>query len=218
VPAQKVSLVENGVLKTLLMSRRPGYGILRSNGHGRSSGGEPPRAAPGNLILTAAGGMDFDELKKALLERCRAEGLEHGLVISSLGLPPAAELQSSLMAMMTGGGEGGLKLSAVAATRIFVGDGREEPVRGLLTADFTPRAFLGIEAAGVQRHVLNILSADDGSVMGGLRTFALSNSDDQSGGIPVSVAAPALLFPELELLPSEAPRERLPVLPHPLAR
>jgi len=218
VPAQGVSLVEQGVLKTLLMSRRPGYGILQSNGHGRTSGGEPPRATPGNLILTAANGKSLETLKQDLIERCRKEGLGHGLVISSLGLPPAEELQSSLMSMMAGGAQGGLKLSAIVANLISVADGREQPVRGLLTADFTPRALLQIEAAGAERFVLNMLSADDGSVAGGVRSFAISNSDEQGAGTPVSVAAPALLFPELEFAPSEAPRQRLPLIAHPLAR
>jgi hypothetical protein len=54
--------------------------------------------------------------------------------------------------------------------------------------------------------------------MGGIRTFVISNSDDQGAGIPVSVAAPALLFPELEFAPSETPRGRLPLVANPFAR
>ena len=34
VPAQRVSLIEKGVLKSLLMSRTPRKEIARSNGHG----------------------------------------------------------------------------------------------------------------------------------------------------------------------------------------
>src|SRR2546425_8434927 len=36
VPARRVSLIEQGVLKNFLMSRRPGKDMPQSNGHGRS--------------------------------------------------------------------------------------------------------------------------------------------------------------------------------------
>ena len=37
VPGQKVTIVDAGKLKDLLMSRRPGPDFGKSNGHGRSS-------------------------------------------------------------------------------------------------------------------------------------------------------------------------------------
>lgn len=51
-PAQKVSLVERGLLKTLLMSRTPSRDIGNSNGHGRTGYATWTRGAVGNLILS----------------------------------------------------------------------------------------------------------------------------------------------------------------------
>jgi len=219
VPARRLSLVENGILQSLLMSRRPGYGILQSNGHGRSAGGAPPRATAGNMIVTASEGKSLAELKQDLIALCRREGLEHGLLITSIGLPPAAELQSSLMTLLTGGGsEGGLKLAAIAASLVAVADGREEPVRGLMTGEFTPRALLSIAAAGKERHVFNFLGADDGTVMGMIRSFVTTITDETEEGVPISVAGPALLFPEVEFSQSAAPQEKPPLTVRPLLR
>src|SRR3990172_6220537 len=44
VAGSKVVLVEEGILKTFLMSRTPRKGLERSNGHGRADGGDAPRA------------------------------------------------------------------------------------------------------------------------------------------------------------------------------
>src|SRR5262249_58431810 len=52
VPAQRVSLIEQGVLKSLLMSRTPRKQIARSNGHGRAPRFAGVRAHVGTLVLT----------------------------------------------------------------------------------------------------------------------------------------------------------------------
>src|SRR5262245_58114115 len=56
VPARRVSLIEQGVLKNFLMSRRPGKDMPQSNGHGRS--GIPGRetAQIGNLFIQSSEG------------------------------------------------------------------------------------------------------------------------------------------------------------------
>ena len=48
VPAQKVTLVDHGVLKTFLCGRSPVKGCSQSNGHGRCQPGYPPTARQGN--------------------------------------------------------------------------------------------------------------------------------------------------------------------------
>ena len=54
VPAENVQLVENGVLKTFLMSRSPLVTIPHSNGHGRRQLGFVPVARQGNLIVSSS--------------------------------------------------------------------------------------------------------------------------------------------------------------------
>src|SRR6267142_1776141 len=63
VPAQRVSLVEHGVLKNFEMSRSPLVGFPRSNGHCRRQLGATPVSRQGNLIGLLiddiAGGFTF---------------------------------------------------------------------------------------------------------------------------------------------------------------
>jgi predicted Zn-dependent protease len=54
VPAQRVSLVEHGVLKNFEMSRSPLLGFPRSNGHGRRQLGATPVSRQGNLIVQSS--------------------------------------------------------------------------------------------------------------------------------------------------------------------
>ena len=51
--AQRVALIEDGVLKTFLMSRLPIASFSASNGHGRAQGGKVPTGRQGNLIVTS---------------------------------------------------------------------------------------------------------------------------------------------------------------------
>jgi len=53
-PAQKVNLVENGVLKAFLMGRSPIKGFAHSNGHGRAMQGLKPVSRQGNLLVDSS--------------------------------------------------------------------------------------------------------------------------------------------------------------------
>ena len=53
VPAEKVTIVDKGMLKDLLMSRRPGPDFGKSNGHGRASFLADPRPTMSNLLLSS---------------------------------------------------------------------------------------------------------------------------------------------------------------------
>ena len=54
VPAEKVTLVENGKLKNLLMSRRPGPDFDKSNGHGRAAFLADPKPTMSNLFFSSS--------------------------------------------------------------------------------------------------------------------------------------------------------------------
>ena len=51
--ARRVDLIEDGVLKTFLMSRLPIASFVDSNGHGRAQTGRVPTGRQGNLIVTS---------------------------------------------------------------------------------------------------------------------------------------------------------------------
>ena len=142
VPARKVSLVEEGVLKGLLMSRRPTKDTPKSNGHGRSAIPGRETAQIGNLFIQASGGKSYEDLKKTLLDMCRSEKLEYGIVIKALD--------------ESGRGPIG---SPVLAYKVYVSDGREELIRGASASGITVRSLRTIEAAGADSFVANRLSA-----------------------------------------------------------
>jgi predicted Zn-dependent protease len=54
VKAQKVTVVENGILKNFLMSRLPLDGFPESNGHGRRAPGFNVAGRQSNLLVTAS--------------------------------------------------------------------------------------------------------------------------------------------------------------------
>ena len=53
VPAQRVEVIQDGVLKNFLMSRMPIKEFQTSNGHGRNQPGLMPTGRQGNLIVTS---------------------------------------------------------------------------------------------------------------------------------------------------------------------
>lgn len=69
IPARRVALVEDGLLKDFLLSRYPVVGFTKSNGHGRGFPGYWPEGFPGNLFLSSK----EPQSQAALLERLRAE-------------------------------------------------------------------------------------------------------------------------------------------------
>ena len=66
IRATRVRLVEDGVLKTFLMSRRPVEGFPQSNGHGRRQAGFAPVARQANLIVRSTKQVPFDKLRKLI--------------------------------------------------------------------------------------------------------------------------------------------------------
>ncbi len=84
VPARRVSLIADGVLKGFLLSRYPVVGFSRSNGHGRRPAGYPVIGSPGNLILSARNAVSEGELRNLLREECRRRGKTHGLWVRKL--------------------------------------------------------------------------------------------------------------------------------------
>src|SRR5271166_641677 len=53
VPATRVEVIQNGILKNFLMSRMPIQGFDKSNGHGRAQYGLMPVGRQGNLIVSS---------------------------------------------------------------------------------------------------------------------------------------------------------------------
>ena len=144
VPARRVSLIEQGVLKNFLMSRRPGKDMPQSNGHGRS--GIPGRetAQIGNLFIQSSEGKSYEDLKQQLLKMCQTENLQYGILIKSLvsdGRSPIG--------------------MPVLTYKVYVADGREELIRGAFAQGIPIRSLRQIEAVGNDAFVVNRLAGSN---------------------------------------------------------
>src|SRR5262249_7340061 len=83
-PAQKVNLVEGGVLKAFLMGRSPIQGFPHSSGHGRAMQGLKPVARQGNLIVDSSKQVSFEELRKRLIDEVKSRGKPYGLLFEEI--------------------------------------------------------------------------------------------------------------------------------------
>jgi TldD protein len=72
--AQRVQLIQDGVLKTFLMSRLPIASFSASNGHGRAQTGRMPTGRQGNLIVTSTKTVPDAKLREAVDRRSKETG------------------------------------------------------------------------------------------------------------------------------------------------
>jgi predicted Zn-dependent protease len=213
VAAKPVNLVEKGNLKTLLMSRRPREEISQSNGHGRSGFRGNPGTQIGNLLITTEKGKTYRELKKELLDLCKDQGLDFGLIIKMVDNPAITGMES------TGFGPGSAQAETALTTpviivRVYVKDGREELVRGLTVSELSVSDLKDITAVGKDYYVLNRMVAPGGTISGGIFAYYISRAGT-SLTIPASIAAPSVLFEELEFKKSAEKRQKTPLMTHP---
>ena len=213
VPAEKVTLVSNGKLKGLLMSRRPGSDFEASNGHGRAAFGIDARPTMSNLFFTSTETVSKDELKKKFLDACRAEKLDYCLVVRQMDNPSISIMHqedfTELLASF--GGNAATDRLPLVVYRVYVSDGREELVRGARITGFSPRSLRNIESIGNDDYVYNYMQNQSAGVAG----TALGAFGTAQNGVPASVVAPSLLFEEAEVRGARGEPKRLPILPEP---
>jgi TldD protein len=188
VKAQKVTLVDHGVLKNFEMSRSPLADFPVSNGHGRRQLGATPVSRQGNLIVESSKTMTNDQLRAKLIELVKQQGKTYGLLIDDIaggftftgrGQPQAFQVQP------------------LVVYKVFA-DGRpDELVRGVDIVGTPLAALTKIVATGDTMEVFN------------------GYCGAESGSVPVSAAAPALLTSELEVQKKQSSTDRPPILPPP---
>jgi TldD protein len=188
MPAERVEVIRDGVLKNFLMSRMPVKGFAQSNGHGRAQAGLMATGRQGNLIVSSTHTVKDSELRQQLIDQVKKQGKPYGLYFEDI--------------------EGGFTLTTRSLPQAFqvlpvlvwkvYPDGRpDELVRGVDIVG-TPLAALNrIEVTGDKTDVFN-------GVCGA-----------ESGSVPVSAAAPAMLFSEMEVQKRAHSRNRPPILPPP---
>jgi TldD protein len=214
VRAQKVTVVQDGTLKALLMSRRPGNDTDQSNGHGRSGFLSDAKATMSNLFFTSTETSSPAELKKKFLDDCRAEKLQYCIIVRQMDNPSLSLLHqedfSELLASFNGGAGTGDRLPLLVY-KIYPEDGREEVIRGARIIGVNTRSLRNVAGIGNDPYVYNYMQ----SQIAGFTGTALGAFGSAQGGLPATVVAPSLLFEELEVRGARGEPKRLPLLPAP---
>ncbi len=203
VPAERVELVEEGVVQTLLMSRTPREDIAASNGHGRGSRSSRLVGMPGVTTVTNRHGRGQARLYRQAFKMARQSGLDHVLVIRTLDDP--AMHSGVPVRRIHFGDDGGPSLTEPLIVVRRHPDGREEPVRNarfLLADHRVLRDIVATTTLHTEHHYLAPAVLHGGTAWVGGPT----------SGVPVTLRVPdAVLISELELGP-QPPEQRPPPL------
>jgi len=190
VRASSVKLVDNGVLKTFLLSRSPIEGFPNSNGHGRKQPGAEVVSRQSNLIVESSKQTTAPQLREALIAEARRQNKPYGLYFEQV----------------TGGftttGRRGLQAFTVIPLIVYRvwTDGRpDELVRGADIVGTPLSSFAKIMATGDKPEVFN------------------GYCGAESGTVPVSAVSPAILVSEIEIQKKERSQDRPPFLERPEA-
>jgi len=216
VPAQKVLIVDKGILRGLLMSRRPGPNFEVSNGHARSALLSDPQPLSSNLYFQASDEMDPSDLRKKFLDECKGDGLPWCLEVKRMDDPAISSLNQQDFSDFVGELGGDIASGArvpLLLYRVYVSDGHEEPVRGGVFEGLNMRSLRDMLGVGSDAAVYNYLqNPQDGLAGTALGSFG---SAAGAGGIPSSVIAPSLLLDEVDVRGFHGEPRRLPLVPAP---
>lgn len=187
-PSSRVTLVNQGVLESFLMSRSPIANFPASNGHGRRSAGRFVVARMGNLFIEASKTVPYDRLREMLIEEVKRQEKPYGLIFNDI---------SGGFTSTGRGGTQSFKIVPHLVYRVYPDGRSDETVRGVDMVGTPLTSFSKIIAA-----------ADDYDVFNG-------TCGAESGWVPVSAVAPSVLVSEIEIEKKAKSSERPPILPLP---
>ncbi|HEX4485358.1 MAG TPA: metallopeptidase TldD-related protein [Terriglobales bacterium] len=204
VPTRETTLVDHGVLKTLLSTRVPVRNVRQSTGSRRGWG-----AAPSNLFVTSDKSMTDAELRKELLRRAKERGLDYGIVVRRIGGGAAASFMKMAAAMGQQDSQGTTSIGEIYK---LYPDGHEELLRGMEVSEFPSSTFKDIVAVG---DTPVVFTDEFIPRVGALFSMGISAGSDMP---IVSCIAPSMLFEELSLNKAQGPFPNPPISPSPLAK
>lgn len=207
VPAERVSIVEKGVLKHFLLSRQPVRTFNASNGHGRLPGAfGSEEAAIGNLFVEADETVPEAQMKAKLIEAVKTAGLKYGMLIRKIDFPSTANLEDleTMARDLQKNGYVRTLNTPILAYRVYP-DGREELVRALHFNEFSAKDLRDISAASDRPYVLNYLN-------NGSSYDLLDYTHDATTS---SVVCPSLLLTSVDLGRTAEQAGRPPIVPPP---
>jgi TldD protein len=187
-PSERVTLVDHGVLKNFEMSRQPLKAFPVSNGHGRRQIGAQPVSRQGNLIVQSSLAVSNAELRIKLIEEIKRQGKPFGLLIDDI----AGGFT------FTGRGQPqAFQVQPLVVYKVYA-DGRpDELVRGVDIVGTPLVSLTKIVATGDTMETFN------------------GYCGAESGSVPVSASAPAILITEMEVQKKETSTDKPPILPPP---
>jgi TldD protein len=166
----------------------PIKGFDTSNGHGRNQPGLMPTGRQGNLIVSSSQTVPEKQLRQMLIDEAKKQGKPYGLYFDDIQGGFTLTTRSLPQAF---------QVLPVIVYKVYA-DGRpDELVRGVDIVGTPLAALTRIITTGDTEHVFN-------GVCGA-----------ESGSVPVSAVAPAMLFSEMEVQKRAHGRERPPILPAP---
>jgi TldD protein len=188
VKARPVTLVENGILKTFLMSRSPVEGIEHSNGHGRRQPGLEVVSRQSNLIVESKKQVSEQALRQMLIAEIKRQNKPYGLYFEQVTGGYTTTQRRGLQAFT---------VIPLIVYRVYP-DGRpDELVRGVDIVGTPLSSFAKILATSDKIDVFN------------------GYCGAESGQVPVSASSPALLVSEIEIQKKDHAQDRPPLLGRP---
>jgi TldD protein len=191
VKARRVTIVDQGILKTFLLSRSPLSAFPESNGHGRAQPGLAPVSRQSNLFVDSTQTVTDAKLLEMLRDMARTQGKPFGLLFDNIegGFTFTGRTSPNAFNVLPN-----------VVYRIYV-DGRPpELVRGVDLIGTPLTAFAKIVATGDKVDVFNGMCGAE------------------SGNVPVSASSPSLLISEVEVQKKGHSQETSPLLPAPPVR
>jgi predicted Zn-dependent protease len=188
VEAQRVPLVDGGILRGFLLSRSPTRGFVESNGHGRRQEGRAVVSRQGNLVVEPSLAVPPEELRRLLREEARRQGKPYGLSFRDI---------SGGFTNTARGGPQAFKVLPIVVYRVFVDDRPDELVRGVDLVGTPLSALSKIIAASNDYQTFN------------------GYCGAESGFVPVSATSPSLLVQQIEVERRDKGNDKPPVLAAP---
>jgi predicted Zn-dependent protease len=189
VKARPVTVVENGILKTFLMSRSPIDGVDHSNGHGRRQYGLEAESRQSNLIVESKKQVSEQALREMLIAEVKRQNKPYGLFFDEITGGYTTTQRRGLQAFT---------VIPLMVYRVFA-DGRpDELVRGVDIVGTPLSSFAKILATSDKMEVFN------------------GYCGAESGQVPVSASSPAILVSEIEIQKKQHSQDRPPFLGRPI--
>ncbi len=136
IPSEKLVLVENGILKTLLSDRVPTQKVPHSNGHSLFGLSLNARTGTGNARMSDTRKKPNEELRRQLFDKAKEEGYDYTYIVKQT----------------TGGGSTPTELY-----RINIKDGSEQLIRSATVNNMDDQVFKKIIAVSDKETIHNTI-------------------------------------------------------------